>query len=171
MNRLKNVKGFTLVELLVVIAIIGILAVVALPSLFKNIEKAKVVDLESDINTIKSAVQSSYAETGVFTYTSWTKQEDGSIITNSSLGEDAVTEEVESLSIPFGGSYSIVPDKGNNGVNGISFANVILWIMPGEEISDSGIEKLERDLGQSLVEYPGFNLNEMMGVRIFKEST
>ena len=40
-NKKKNNKGFTLVELLVVIAIIGILAVVAVPALFKNIEKGK----------------------------------------------------------------------------------------------------------------------------------
>ena len=56
----KNNKGFTLVELLVVIAIIGILAVVAVPALFKNIEKGKVADLESDISAIRSAVLSYY---------------------------------------------------------------------------------------------------------------
>ena len=48
LNKKKNNKGFTLVELLVVIAIIGILAVVAVPSLFKNIEKGKVGELESE---------------------------------------------------------------------------------------------------------------------------
>ena len=41
-KKKKNNKGFTLVELLVVIAIIGVLAVVAVPSLFKQIDKAKV---------------------------------------------------------------------------------------------------------------------------------
>ena len=49
LNKKKNNKGFTLVELLVVIAIIGILAVVAVPALFKNIEKGKVAELESVI--------------------------------------------------------------------------------------------------------------------------
>lgn len=170
MKKNKRKKGFTLVELLVVIAIIGILAVVALPSLFKNIEKAKIVDLESDINTIRSAVQSAYAQTGEFTNTSWTKQEDGNVIANSGFGEDAVSEEIDTLSIPFGGSYSIIPDKGSSQVNGISFANVILWIMPSEEISEDGLKKLERDLGQSLIEYPGFDLSEMVGIRIFKAS-
>ena len=58
----KNNKGFTLVELLVVIAIIGILAVVAVPALFKNIEKGKVADLESDISAIRSAVLSYYTD-------------------------------------------------------------------------------------------------------------
>ena len=58
----KNNKGFTLVELLVVIAIIGILAVVAVPALFKNIEKGKIADLESDISAIRSAVLSYYTD-------------------------------------------------------------------------------------------------------------
>lgn len=58
----KNKKGFTLVELLVVIAIIGILAVVAVPSLFKNINKAKAADIVSDYSAIKAAVVSEYAD-------------------------------------------------------------------------------------------------------------
>ena len=61
-NKKKNNKGFTLVELLVVIAIIGILAVVAVPALFKNINKSKVADLESDYSAIKSAVLSYYTD-------------------------------------------------------------------------------------------------------------
>ena len=62
LNKKKNNKGFTLVELLVVIAIIGILAVVAVPALFKNINKAKVADVEADYNAIKSASLSYYAD-------------------------------------------------------------------------------------------------------------
>ena len=62
----KNNKGFTLVELLVVIAIIGILAVVAVPALFKNINKAKVADVESDYSSIKSAVLSYYTDNNEF---------------------------------------------------------------------------------------------------------
>jgi len=62
LKKKKNNKGFTLVELLVVIAIIGILAVVAVPALFKNINKAKVADVESDYSSIKSAVLSYYAD-------------------------------------------------------------------------------------------------------------
>ena len=63
LNKKKNNKGFTLVELLVVIAIIGILAVVAVPALFKNIEKGKIADLEADISAIRSAALSVYADT------------------------------------------------------------------------------------------------------------
>ena len=52
-NKNKNNKGFTLVEILVVIAIIGILAVVAVPSLFKNIEKAKIAEFRGRYKHIK----------------------------------------------------------------------------------------------------------------------
>ena len=61
-NKKKNNKGFTLVELLVVIAIIGILAVVAVPSLMKNIDKAKAADVIADYSTIKSVVVSQYTD-------------------------------------------------------------------------------------------------------------
>lgn len=58
----NNNKGFTLVELLVVIAIIGVLAVVAVPSLMKNLNKAKAADAIAYISACKSAAISKYAE-------------------------------------------------------------------------------------------------------------
>ena len=63
-NKKKNNKGFTLVELLVVIAIMGILAVVAVPSLFKNINKAHAADAVSYISAYRTAVISEYTTTG-----------------------------------------------------------------------------------------------------------
>lgn len=63
LKKKKNNKGFTLIELLVVIAIIGILAVVAVPSLFKNINKAKASDAVSYINAVKTSAISEYAST------------------------------------------------------------------------------------------------------------
>jgi type II secretion system protein G len=62
----KNQKGFTLVELLVVIAIIGILAIVAVPALFKNINKAKAADLKADYNAFKSASLSYYTDNNTY---------------------------------------------------------------------------------------------------------
>lgn len=83
-KKLKKNKGFTLVELLVVIAIIGILAVVAVPSLFKNINKAKAADIVSDYSAIKAAVTSAYADgdlqTGLYT-----NKEDGTISYNGNV--------------------------------------------------------------------------------------
>lgn len=170
--KVKNKKnGFTLVELLVVIAIIGILAVTALPALFKNIEKAKIVDLEADINTIKSAVQSAYAETGTLTYTSWAKQEDGTILVNGGLDEDEVSEQVETLSMPFGGSYNVWPEKSAGSSITSSHLGEVLWIWPEAAISEDGLKKLERDLGQSLLEWPGMESGEAMGVVIFRKDS
>jgi general secretion pathway protein G len=60
----KDNKGFTLVELLVVIAIIGILAAVAVPTIFGNVEKSKASKVASDYNAIKTAVLTYYNETG-----------------------------------------------------------------------------------------------------------
>ncbi|MGL5754324.1 MAG: type IV pilin protein [Paraclostridium sp.] len=64
----KGEKGFTLIELLVVIAIIGILAVVAVPALFKNIEKSKIADVESEYNAYRATALGYYAETGELAY-------------------------------------------------------------------------------------------------------
>lgn len=52
----KNKKGFTLIELLVVISIIGILVIVAVPALFKNIERAKAVTCLSNRGKIKTQI-------------------------------------------------------------------------------------------------------------------
>ena len=62
-TKKKNNKGFTLVELLVVIAIIGILAVVAVPSLFKQINRAKAADIVTYMSSARTAAVSEYAAT------------------------------------------------------------------------------------------------------------
>ena len=60
-KKKKNNKGFTLVELLVVIAIIGILAVVAVPSLFKQIDKAKSTQVIANVKALSTEVMTEYA--------------------------------------------------------------------------------------------------------------
>ena len=91
LNKKKNNKGFTLVELLVVIAIIGILAVVAVPALFKNIEKGKIADLEGDISAIRSAALSVYADTS--------EMPTGNVYTSSGISIDSKIDLIVSLDL------------------------------------------------------------------------
>ena len=133
LNRKKNNKGFTLVELLVVIAIIGILAVVAVPALFKNIEKGKVADLESDISAIRSAALSVYADTSEM-------PEQDDILT----GTEEICAELEGLSNPFKATSYVTDIVGND---------LILIITMPNQISASGMKKLEQALGDKLTDY------------------
>lgn len=165
-DKKKNNKGFTLVELLVVIAIIGILAVVAVPALFKNIEKAKVADLEADISAIRSAVLSNYADeskpllnNGMY----WFKDENGSIRFMPGIASDEydpvndydpTNDNIEGLSIPFGGGYEVYEHKT------INSGKVMLQIMA--KISDVAFEKLKQDLGSMVKEGSNPNLVEII---------
>lgn len=168
----KNNKGFTLVELLVVIAVIGILAVVAVPALFKNIEKGKVADLESDISAIRSAVLSYYADNSEYPIDPGTDEDEDDdtppIFTSDkkvSLDADAddlddnknkaslaIFSELEGLSFPYGGSYELTNASGTvNAGNAVkSPATLYLKITTKDSsttISDSGLDKLAQDLG------------------------
>ena len=132
LNKEKNNKGFTLVELLVVIAIIGILAVVAVPALFKNIEKGKVAELESDISAIRSAALSYYADNGTYPTGALT----GQSVTNELL------KEIEGLSNPFAATYTLgnqVPP------------NTLKLTIVTSKLSDDGFKKLKNDLGEDVI--------------------
>ena len=129
MFKKKNQKGFTLVELLVVIAIIGILAVVAVPALFKNINKAKVADLEADYNAIKSATLSYYTDNNTVP---------------EALTGDATTDLDDYMdSVPkkssVGDAYEIKPSKDGS---------KLLLEVEGAKLTEEQIEKLINDLGE-----------------------
>jgi len=108
LNKFKknNNKGFTLVELLVVIAIIGILAVVAVPSLFKNIDKSKAVQVTTNINAIKTEIMSNYAD-GI-TY--------ADMVDASKDYKKAILNIVPETEIKAGESYDITALENNAGI-------------------------------------------------------
>jgi len=66
----KNESGFTLVELMVVIVIIGILAAIAIPTMSKQTDKAKVKRAMAELKTMKTAIDAYRAEKGLYPTTS-----------------------------------------------------------------------------------------------------
>lgn len=123
----KNQKGFTLVELLVVIAIIGILAVVAVPALFKNINKAKAADLLADYNAFKSATLSYYSD----------KNDYPTALTGTT--DTDLDEYMESVpkKTPFGNEYSKVTQPESSKFQ-IEFT-------PSQTIPSDIVDKIESD--------------------------
>jgi len=57
---MKMKKGFTLIELMVVIVIMGILAAVAVPKIFGNVDKAKLSGVGETLSQFEQAVTNYY---------------------------------------------------------------------------------------------------------------
>jgi prepilin-type N-terminal cleavage/methylation domain-containing protein len=63
----EGAKGFTLMELLLVVAIIGIVAVVAVPTLMGQRKKARVVgDAQVNAKVVQMAMEQRYADMGAY---------------------------------------------------------------------------------------------------------
>jgi prepilin-type N-terminal cleavage/methylation domain-containing protein len=60
----RKLFGFTLIELIIVIVIVGILALVAIPKYFANIEKTRKAEAVSTMRAIREAVLGYYAANG-----------------------------------------------------------------------------------------------------------
>jgi len=61
-----NSRGFTAIELLLVLAIVALLASLALPAVNKSIERARESALRENLQVLRKALDSYYADNGVY---------------------------------------------------------------------------------------------------------
>ena len=144
LNNFKknNNKVFTLVELLVVIAIIGILAVVAVPSLFGNIQKSHAAKIESDYNAIRSGVIAYYADNSANPANLAALETGGYIEGFKKSGDNFLT--------PGDGAYTIAT-KAANAANNANDVVLTLTAASGKTYDAKIIDKLKADLGTKVI--------------------
>ena len=63
---IKTNKGFTLLELLVVVLILGILAAMALPQYFKAVERSRMAEAETLMNSISMAQRRKFMQINAY---------------------------------------------------------------------------------------------------------
>jgi len=71
--------GFTLIELLVVVAIISLLAAIAVPNVLGRLRIARMTKAEAEINSISTAVEMFYTDTGYMPFWALDRTPDRSV--------------------------------------------------------------------------------------------
>ena len=136
MKKKTNSKGFTLIELLAVITIMGILMMVAIPSVSRTIENSRrdtFADVaKSYINTIRSSVLADELECG----------------TANKISVGATPDEVYYYEIDTQaqGTIDLIESGGNSSWSNSDVSGYITWYK--KQILQMAIIKLEQHMQQ-----------------------
>lgn len=90
---MKNQSGFTLIEMLIVVIILGILAMIIIPQISVSTEDAKLKALQTNLNTMRNAVELYYHQHNQ-TYPGAVTTADPPVVTTAATAVAAFTDQL-----------------------------------------------------------------------------
>ncbi|MDI6840409.1 MAG: prepilin-type N-terminal cleavage/methylation domain-containing protein [bacterium] len=102
----KSAHGFTLIELIVVVVLLGIINTIAISSVRRIRDRAKITAAEADVNCMRKALSLFDADYSTYDVVNKTPNGDGCIIADYNVFVDNVVD-------PSGKPYMTLPDTSN----------------------------------------------------------
>ncbi len=146
----KREMGFSLIELVIVVSVLAILAAVVTPQINKLVTKSKVSRLETELKTIKNALNSIYADVG-FIPKDVSKNTDPGLMSSSKVPK-AYRDKWEGPYLdrwptehPWGGSYDYNYGK-KNGFNYDGTSSNEVWITISDSLTKDTLVRIDDEL-------------------------